>query len=152
VPKGKTISLILEGPINKLTKFKAKLFDLIKELVNQNAGQTFEEEILSNHVTINIFESERSPGRIVGTVINKRSSPLIRENARLVLNKLIKTKAEKCRSLDFNGPKWLALYNDYFLAEPETYRQVMKESDIAHDFEKIFLVNSMGSVEQIYPH
>ncbi len=42
----------------------------------------------------------------------------------------------KCRSLQFKGVLWLALFNDYWLAENDTYQQAIQMLWVDHPFEK----------------
>jgi hypothetical protein len=58
----------------------------------------------------------------------------------------IRIKAQKCVALKFSGPIWLALLNDYFLAEPETYVHALKSIAVTHPFEKVLLVSGGGAV------
>lgn len=152
VPKGITVYLILEAPINKPRKFKSELADLIKTSMEnaQNIGCIVKREILSNRVEIRMKNERPCGKRIIGIVTNRRSSPLILANAKQTLDERIQAKAEKCKPLNFTGPIWLALFNDYWLAEPDTYKQAIKTSDVAHCFDRIYLINDAGMVVPLY--
>jgi hypothetical protein len=91
-----------------------------------------------------------SEKRVIGMVTNLRSSPLILENAKQALDERIRAKAEKCGSFDFTGPIWLALFNDYWLASADTYKQAVEASDVVHSFERIYLVDDTGKAVPIY--
>lgn len=58
----------------------------------------------------------------------------------------IAVKTTKCSSLPFVGPKWLALLNDYWLADNDTYQQAFDSFSVDHPFQKIVLVSGNGSV------
>lgn len=150
VPKGTTVFLLLEAPVKKARRFKGELSNLIKTSI-QSAQNIVEREILANRVKIQIIKNEISSGkRVIGMVTNLRSSPLILENAKQALDKRIRAKAEKCRSLDFTGPVWLALFNDYWLAGADTFKQAIEASDVVHSFERIYLVDDSGKAVPIY--
>ena len=83
-------------------------------------------------------------------VINRKSDPHITSNAWFILEERIDTKTKKCSSLEFKGPGWLALLNDYFLASDETYNQAIKQMSGSHVFEKIFLISGSRSVAILY--
>lgn len=59
----------------------------------------------------------------------------------------IKVKAQKCATLKFAGPIWLALLNDYFLTEADTYRYALKSITVVHPFQKVLLVSDRGAVD-----
>ena len=62
----------------------------------------------------------------------------------------IATKTKKCSAFASKGPVWLALRNDYFLADVETYRQAFAQIQHPHVFEKILLISGNGSVATLY--
>jgi hypothetical protein len=140
--------LHIRGPIRNPRKFTKVLRDLIDSiLISAEIAigwkKTF--EIAGNEVLLSAVPSQStSTRRIHGAVENKDSSPFIERNAALILNERINTKQAIMCETSWTGPKWLALLNDYWLADHRTYAQVL--AGMAHDFEKIFLVSDGGDV------
>lgn len=153
VPAGRTVLLILSAPINSARKLKPRLSAEIMALV-ESAGETdvtVEREILGNKITIHHFQEDRLSGKkVVGAVQNKNSDTDILANAKSILTDRIAVKAQKCNPLIFSGPIWLALFNDYWLADFDTYRQAMAQISSKHPFERILIVSGSGSVTVLY--
>ena len=79
-------------------------------------------------------------------VLNKKADRHIDSNARRILEDRIETKSKKCGALAFRGHLWLALFDDYFLADDETYRQAVAGIEYPNVFDKIILISGSGSV------
>ena len=142
IPRGCMVVLTLRAPITKLRPTKSALRERIAALAVNNASQEIEVEraILGNRIAVSISSYDGSDEkRVVAAIINSNSDPRIDLNARLILEERIATKAQKCGALPFDGPVWLALFNDYFLADEATYRQVLAQLSDTHPFEKIVL-------------
>jgi hypothetical protein len=91
---------------------------------------------------------ERPSGKkIVGFVANTHSSADIGLNARLVLEDRIRTKSQICAPLQ--KPIWLAVLNDYWLADADTYAVAGQQVKFGHCFERIFLVSDKGAVNEL---
>jgi hypothetical protein len=95
--------------------------------------------------------SEPDSEKLHGIVTNQKSNPDILLNARCSLEDRIATKATICDALSLKGAVWLALLNDYWLADDDTYKRAFKAIAITHPFEKILLVSGSGAVAQLYP-
>jgi len=149
VPDGKFITLVLSSPILEPRKTKAELRNEITSLLSGNPELSrIERKIRGNHIEICLSESPESGGMKIGVVVrNRASNPHILTNVRYILEDRIKTKAEKCGKL--SGPIWLALLNDYFLADADDYRDALKSISVEHPFEKILLVSGDGSVDTL---
>ena len=85
--------------------------------------------------------------KIAGFVVNTNSSADIGLNARLVLEDRIRTKSKICASLP--RPIWLAVLNDYWLADADTYAVAGRQLNLQHCFERIFLVSDRGAVNEL---
>ena len=79
--------------------------------------------------------------------MNTDSSADIGLNARLVLEDRIRRKSTICIGLP--KPIWLAVLNDYWLADTDTYSAAAREIKVAHCFERIFLVSDEGAVSEL---
>lgn len=147
IPDGLLVILTLAAPIMKARKVKTQLKEKIVNLVSNSCRTEISEIIIGNSITVKVTSDERPSGKkIVGIITNEKSSPNILQNAMSILEDRIVVKTGKCRSLAFNGPKWLALLNDYWLADNDTYLQAIGSSSLAHPFEKILLVSGNRSV------
>jgi hypothetical protein len=106
-----------------------------------------EREIEGSKVSISVIPERPSGKKIVGIIANTNTSADIGLNARLVLEDRIYTKSEICSTLP--KPIWLAVLNDYWLADADTYAAASRQIKLAHCFERIFLVSIEGSVSEI---
>ena len=74
----------------------------------------------------------------------------ILSNVTQILEDRIVTKAKKCDHLRGSAPIWLALFNDYWLTEADTYRLALSRMALEHPFQKILLVNGDKSVDPLF--
>lgn len=149
VPAGRRVMLVLRSPITDYRKTKAGLAAEIQSLVGARAGRAERKvTIRSNNIEIYVDESDASEGKkIVAAITHQASSANILKNAMYILEDRIKTKAQKCTALNFTGPLWLALLNDYSLTEADTYRYALESIAVEHPFEKVLLVSGRGAVD-----
>jgi len=151
IPGGWLVILVLASPILKAKKVKAQLRDRITTLVATSRETEVTESIFDNCIKIHVAPDDRPSGKkVVGVVSSQKSSPDILLNARNILEDRLVVKAGKCRFLNFKGPLWLALFNDYWLADDDTYQQAMDSFSVDHPFEKILLVSGNKSVAELH--
>jgi hypothetical protein len=153
IPEGRMIVLTLRAPVSKARLTKQKLKNRIITLIESNEVQDidFEETILANRIGIYLGSYDGVDERKVHAVVpNRKSDPHITSNARFILEERIAIKSKKCSGLASSGTLWLALLNDYFLADDQTYRQAFAEMTSAHIFDKIILISGNGSVATLY--
>lgn len=149
IPTNRTVLLILSAPIKNVRKLKPRLNEEIMALVvsARSDDVPVKREILGNKITIHLIPEGRPSGKkVVGAVQNEKSSADILANATAILADRIYVKTQKCRSLRSVDPLWLVLFNDYWLADIDTYRQAMSELSIEHPFEKILIISGDKSV------
>jgi hypothetical protein len=149
IPAKRTVLLILTAPINRARRFKPRLTKEIMALVSSKGSDdiTVEREILGNKITIHLIPEGRPSGKkVVGAVKNEKSSADILVNATAILVDRIGVKTLKCQSLKSGVPLWLVLYNDYWLADIDTYKQAVQKLSIEHPFEQILIVSGDKSV------
>jgi len=147
-----TILLTINSPILKARQTKKLLAEKILEVVHTSKGAEFdcEAQILGNKIRIHLIPEERPSGKkVVGLVPNSKSNPDILLNAKYILKDRISVKTEKCQNLNQENPLWLALLNDYWLADINTYRNVLTEISVINPFEKIIIVSWNGAVTVI---
>ena len=96
-----------------------------------------------------ILGDKPSGKKVVGVVPNQNSSPDILANVLYILSERISDKVMKCQDI-VHRPLWLALFNDYWLAELDTYELAMKKLSVTHPFDKICLVQGSKEVHTLY--
>jgi hypothetical protein len=147
----KQVMLVLRSPINDYRKTKTALAAEILSLVEDNPGPNRAERKITlrgNHIEIYLDQTEGTESKkIVAAVMNPSSNLDILKNVVHILEDRIRVKAQKCANLSFDGPIWLALLNDYFPTDPDTYRFGLQSISIEHPFEQILLVSGSGSVD-----
>ncbi|TAL00611.1 MAG: hypothetical protein EPO08_13055 [Rhodospirillaceae bacterium] len=147
VPGDVIVILTFHAPISEPRKLKTELGKTILELLAKGREVDRAVTILGNEIRVHIsvYDQARDK-RIVGIVTNRNSSANILVNAWSILHDRIAVKAEKCKKVKFDGPLWLALLNDYWLADKETYQQAFDRISVDHPFERIILVSSERSI------
>lgn len=150
IPSSVYLLLTISAPLNKIRQTKFDLIKEIKKIVQEKAPNEQAVEINQNKVEIQSFVGSRPSGKkIIGIVPNQNSSPNILTNVQYILSERINDKVYKCSNI-MHRPLWLALFNDYWLAEPDTYELAMRNLSITHQFDKICLVLGSKRVHTLY--
>jgi hypothetical protein len=148
IPDGTTVCLRLCPPIVKFRRTKAELAQRITALMRDAVpdGTELKLPILDNDIELWVTRHNDPQYKKVSAIVyNRHSSSNILRNAAYALEDRIKTKSQKCAIVK-HRPLWLALLNDYWLADADTYRLAMTRLSIAHPFEKMLMVSGNGSV------
>jgi hypothetical protein len=135
-------------PVPHAQRFRKRLTEWITSIAEApEKGFKEEREIEGSKVCVSVI-SERSLGKkITGFVVNNNASADIGLNARLVLQDRVRSKDYICARLP--KPIWLAVLNDYWLADPETYTVAARQLRMEHCFGRIFLVSDNGAVNEL---
>ena len=150
IPSGVYVLLAISAPLNKIRQTKADLINEIKSLVQKNAPNEVVIEINKNKIKIQSFLGDRPSGnKVIGVVPNQNSSADIFANVQFILNERINDKVTKCSNIQ-HRQIWLALFNDYWLAGPDTYKRAMADFSIEHPFDKICLILGNKEVHNLY--
>jgi hypothetical protein len=153
IPDGYTIGLVLSSPIFEHRKTKAQLAQIIRGHIADLQSLQIEHKIQINGNAITVFlehHGETQLKKVSAIFMNRSSSPDILSNATKILEDRIVTKTKKCLHLLSRSPMWLALFNDYWLTDADTYRSALSRLTLQHPFQKILLVNGDGSVHNLY--
>lgn len=135
-------------PVSNAARFRKGLTEWVtKVALAPEKGFAQEREIEGSKTSISVIPERPSGKKITGFVVNTNSSADIGLNARLVLEDRIRTKTETCAPLP--KPIWLAVLNDYWLADADTYAVASQQIKLNHCFERIFLVSDRGTVNEI---
>lgn len=148
LPEEISLLIGLWVPVPNASRFKRTLTKWVAQIAAApEQGFNEERNIEGSKVAVSVIE-QRPPGKkIAGFVVNKNSSADIGLNARLVLEDRIRSKADICSGL--SKPIWLAVLNDYWLADADTYALAGRQLDLSHCFERIFLVSDQGAVNEL---
>lgn len=150
IPSGVYFLLTISSPLNKIRQTKAELTNEIRKFAQKKAPNVHAIEINKNRMKIRLILGERPSGKkVIGVVPNKNSSPDILANVLYILSERINDKAMKCQDI-MHRPLWLALFNDYWLAELDTYDLAMKKLSVTHPFDRICLVQGSKEVFTLY--
>jgi hypothetical protein len=150
IPSGIYVHLTISVPLNRMRRTKADLIEEIKGIIKEKAPNERDVEINENKITIRLISGDRPSGKkVLGCVRNQNSEANIPANVQYILAERISDKVKKCSRL-IHRPLWLALFNDYWLAEPDTYKLAMRELSIGHPFERICLVLGNKEVYDLY--
>lgn len=148
LPSNISLLVGVKMPVPNAAKFKKKLATWVSQIATEPVlGEQHETMIEDSRVTVAVV-SERTTGKkVVGFVASSNSSADILANATLVLEDRIRTKSDLCARLV--KPVWLALLNDYWLADADTYALAARQIATEHCFERIFLVLENATVTEI---
>ncbi len=152
VPADVDIILTLYVPIENVRKYKKELQSHLKKILVKGikAGDKSEIIIFGSKVHISVVPCRNhSQKKIVGLIVNNNSSAHILSNAEVIIAGRVLDKVEKCKKIKHKGALWLALFNDYWLADHETYAQAISNIKVKHDFENFFVVLDTGFVHQL---
>jgi hypothetical protein len=150
IPNDKYVFLVLGSPINNIRKTKS---ELKKEILNQLHTGVVKRDLVieKNSISISVYDGVRETGKkIISAVANRYSDTNLLNNTMNLLNDRISSKLKKCKAKAYDGEYWLALYNDYWVADIDSYKLAYSKLNIQHDFDKILIIDSYGQVECIY--
>lgn len=150
IPDGLAVTVVMVAPITNARKMKPELQGRLANCLSLGVELEVADEIAGNRVTITISGASGHPQKVFGIISNANSRSDILSNAWEILEDRISTKAKKCSHLPSTTPKWLALFNDYWLADYETYQQAFCSFSVTHPFEKILLVAGDKTVAVLY--
>lgn len=152
VPPEIDLVLALHVPVDNPSKYKKELFSLIESILAKElkVGSKQTTSVLGHKVDISFVPNRsHSKKKIVGAIVNDNSNAHILTNAIAIMTDRILEKDEKCKQIPHTGAKWLALLNDYWLADSNTYSRAIKAISKKHDFQKILLVSDQGAVSEL---
>lgn len=138
----------VEIPVSNPARFRKALMNWVTKVATAPVvGPRHDRRIEDSNVSISVVRGRPAGNKIEGFIVNKNSSRDILLNARLVLENRIRVKSELCRSL--GKPIWLALLNDFWLANAETYGEAYELLTLSHCFDRVLLVSDQGAVREL---
>ncbi|MDH3354349.1 MAG: hypothetical protein OEL79_03940 [Chromatiales bacterium] len=141
IPEGMHVFLTICAPIKKIKKTQTLVGNEIITMI-QTGVFKLEREFFGNDISINIFTGWGDYTPKVGLAISNRySSDNLGKNTKIMLSERIEIKNKKRNVQPNNSEYWLALFNDYWIANEESYQLAYKNLNIEHNFDKILIVN-----------
>jgi len=155
IPSGCEVYLKLSAPIESLRDVKQQVHHTILEMIENSPRKDITEtkEMQGNKITIHLIHTDLPSEKKMNGLItnsNSRRNTNVFENAKYILEDRIIVKKDKCKSITFKGPIWLALINKYWIADAQIYKQAYKQLTIPHQFDNILLVEENGAVTSLY--
>lgn len=153
VPPEVNITLTLHVPVDNTRKYKKEIYSYLDHMLTNGikVGDRSETTIAGSLIkTVVVPRHDLAQKRIGGVIVNNNSSAHILSNAEVILADRISDKDEKCKNIKHRGSLWLALFNDYWLADHNTYSRALKNIHVHHSFDKIFVVSDQGIVSRLY--
>ena len=150
IPTDKYIFVILPTPINNFKKTKENLSMEILQLIKSAETKKLV-NICSNSISISVYNGNRESGKkIIAALPNTRSSTDIGANVSYLLSDRINDKEHKRKEIDGVAEYWLALINEYWIADEQSYNISYKSLEIKHGFDRILLLNDCKDIHEIY--
>lgn len=148
LPDGVSLLIGLWVPVANAARFRKLLTAWVADLAKiAKKDLKQEQEFDGERVSISVIPERPSGKKIVGFVVNTNSSADIGFNARLILENSIRKKNTICEKVP--KPVWLAVLNDYWLADRDTYAAAARKIRVAHCFERIYLISNDGAVNRL---
>jgi hypothetical protein len=148
LPGDVSLLLGIEVPVLNAARFRKFLTAWVREVATAPVpGTLHERDIDGSNTSISVIPERPTGKRIAGFVVNKNSSADILLNARLILEDRIQTKSTRCSGL--TKPLWLALLNDYWLADGDSYDVASRQLKLSHCFDRILIVSDHGVVSEL---
>lgn len=148
LPEHIDVLISAETPIRRRPKYRKALIRHVKSMAHSaGPGARREFDLEGFRTRIKTIPRRRGRARIVGLISNRFSSADIALNARVMLESRLRVKIVKCASI--KGPIWLALLNDYWIADHATYVSAAREFSLCHNFDKVLLVGGNGAVSEL---
>lgn len=152
VPQEIDIVLTLHVPVINPRKFKAILLDHLNRILDEglHCGDEISVDVAGSSVEINMIPHRKhSKKKIVGIIMNNNSRPELQLNADIILANRIMDKVRKCEKILQQGETWLALLNEFWLADFDSYSNSLKNVPLKHDFKRIYIVSDAGIVNRL---
>jgi len=146
----KYLILQLNAPVDKQRKFKRNLKDKLLEIIKTDIFGKISIDVNGHNIKVDILRGSRPSGkRIIGIIPNKNSCPQLSSNVEYILHQRISEKTKKCDKI-IHCPLWLALFNDYWIANSDSYLLAMQKYSELHPFEKILLISGNRKITTIF--
>ena len=152
IPDGHSLLLNVRLPVKDATRFRAALDKLLREVVLSTGPVSGERDYPVMEATVGVtWIPQRPSGKgVVGIVQNRHANADILLNATVILHDRLLEKEERCARIDPRFPRWLALFNDYWLANAETYVHAYAKCHDGHSFQRIYVVSDTGDVALLH--
>jgi hypothetical protein len=148
LPDSVSLYVVIRVPVCNGAQFQRSLTDWVCEIVAAPELGTHEREIEGSETRISVIPRRPAGKRIAGLVMTKHFfSREILRNARLILEDRIRTKSARCSGL--TKPIWLAMLNDFWLADVDCYEEASRQLKLSHCFDRLFIVFDRDVVTEL---
>jgi hypothetical protein len=148
VPDSVSLFIVLRVPVGNGARFRKSLTDWVREIIANPKLGAYEREIECSKTEISVVPERPAGKRIGGLVMpNRLFSRDILRRARRILENRIKTKSALCSEL--TKPIWLAMLNDFWLADADCYEEAFQKLKLSHCFDRLFIVSGDGGVSEL---
>lgn len=150
IPDTVSLVVVLHLPASNGRSFKRDVRAFIEGVLRDPVPGTDVERLIEGaKVSVTVIHESHVSKKIRGLIANRNSSADILRNARHTLEDRIRVKNSICCRLPTGRQVWLALLNDYWLADADTYRMAMSQVRFPHSFERIFIVSDQARVVEL---
>lgn len=148
VAKEFSLLISMEVPVRTATKYRRLVAAWLEETaVAPVMGKRERRVIEGVPTTITVYPRLTTGTAIAGAVSNRNSPVDISFMALTILERQLRIKTHLCAPLQTRI--WLALLNNYWLADADTYITAARQIRVDHCFERIFLVTEQGAVSEL---
>ena len=145
-PSDVSVFLMLGVPLKNIRETKKHLISEIDLFIASDAAG-HEALICENRISFSRIKDMRCS--MAAGYANRHSSSNITENAKALLADRIVAKSVKVRRTSSEEEYWLALFNHYWIARPDSYQVAYKTLNLEHEFDKVFVITEYGEAVQI---
>jgi hypothetical protein len=150
-PGTRAAFLTLTAPIERRRKLEIALLGELTKLAQLPAPPTEPIDVSAhgNNLTIHMYDDwEAGRRRVAASVMSRRSSRNLLVNASEALHSRLKAKSAWSKAASGG---WLALLNPFeMLVDADTYQTALEAISVDHNFSRIVIVSSNGSVDEIF--
>jgi hypothetical protein len=143
VPSNVSLFVAVRLPVGNGARFRRSLTNWLCEIISAPQFGAHERYIEGSKITVSVTARREIAKPISGLVTpNNLFSRDIVLNARLILEDRITAKNARCSGLP--KPVWLALLNDYWLADADSYQKASQHIKLSHCFARLLIVSERG--------
>ncbi len=150
IPEGTRVFLTIGSPLNNVRKTRRELQQAIVDMIESDE-KSKDVEFSENRISINIHRGwPARETKISSRIATRYSSSNISQNVEAILTDRIKTKSLRQNRQSKPDEYWLALFNDYWVADAKSYRSAYNKLQIPHNFDRIVIVDGYGRTSFLF--
>lgn len=159
IPCDRMILVYVEGPIVRNTSFKWQLKYTLLDFISsnskvvENCTEWTKMQVNNMRIQVIMKKRDKSDTRSIILFTQPRFNKLranIEKNVQDILVDILQKKEVAMSKVNFNGEKWLAILNQYPLANDQVYYRTLTKMSINHSFSKIFYIGENQTVKEVF--